>query len=528
MMMTRLIFPFLVCGMLCHGQDSEFKVHDNGLIYSSQAVSKLKHIVDSLNLKFKQCDASKKFVSVEQCKAHFIRLENKQSRGAKKDIEAGISYADFKQKYPNAKYDENLVVTKDYSQWDGRELYSVRSMGFGDRGHSLNSDETRNTADFQKPFKGKWIVYHHERIGDWPEAVEAFYFPEEFSSKPIPTKYAQQIQYADCLVDTTAQVFRAHAVESGVRYYDSIPGKARLFNEYVDKVLKRPDFGQDRFEILIGLDTADYGQKRKKMTKKELAVREAKQKTVEAEFHDFQQRMQVWKSLRLQRIDSLKFNDPGFLPMFAEAYAEAQSKHNSDDEFEQYVGLFISKEAELELKRNRRVIGGCSMDFSPREHAFNIALLSAETIKWEIFLRSHLDIMNDNFSRVSDGSYAQAGRQTYIKELETLEINVPDLLLGISLRIDNPAQNHYFSSVSRIGRAIAESKDAKIFEEALLNMIADATLDDYNRVVMYYLFDNYNYSVTDASVKAANIERLKSAVAKMPDYIASRITFAAH
>ena len=101
------------------------------------------------------------------------------------------------------------------------------------------------------------------------------------------------------------------------------------------------------------------------------------------------------------------------------------------------------KENLLEKMRSTRVIGSCSMDNSPRDQAVNIVLLSAETVNWGVFLKSHLDIMNDRFDRMSDGSYAWGQRETYIKELEELDINVIDLLIGISLRVENSAQNHY-------------------------------------------------------------------------------------
>ena len=121
------------------------------------------------------------------------------------------------------------------------------------------------------------------------------------------------------------------------------------------------------------------------------------------------------------------------------------------------------KEKLLTEMRSTRVVGGCSQDSRPREHAFNIALLSAETTNWEVFLKSHLDIMNDRFDRMSDGSYAFAQRKTYIKELEELDINVSDLMIGISLRIENQATNHYYGSIGRLGRAIFESKNKKEF-----------------------------------------------------------------
>lgn len=139
------------------------------------------------------------------------------------------------------------------------------------------------------------------------------------------------------------------------------------------------------------------------------------------------------------------------------------------------------------------MIGGCNQDQSPRNHALHIAMLSAETTKWEIFLRSHLDIMNDRFVRITDGSYAYGARHTYIKELEVLDINVADLIFGISSRVTNPAENHYFGDLVRIGRALSESADADAIEASMLSMIADSNLDGHNRILMHYLFDKYNH-----------------------------------
>lgn len=156
------------------------------------------------------------------------------------------------------------------------------------------------------------------------------------------------------------------------------------------------------------------------------------------------------------------------------------------------------------------------MDNSPRIHALNIAKLSAETTNWEIFLRSHLDIMNDRFERVSDGSYAWGRRKTYIRELEVLDINVHDLLLGITLRIDNPSMNHYFGSIPRIGRALSETIKSDEAELKMLQLISDQSVDTYNRVLVYYLFLNYNHTIEDKTKQALNEEKLKKAVETFP------------
>ncbi len=181
------------------------------------------------------------------------------------------------------------------------------------------------------------------------------------------------------------------------------------------------------------------------------------------------------------------------------------------------------KERLLDELRSTRVMGLCSQDNSPVLHAINIALLSAETINWEIFLRSHLDVINDNFDRVAQSNVARAERNTYIKELEELDINVPDLLLGISFRVENAAPNHYFGSIDRLGKAIAESKDRLLLEQAILSMMEDKTLDDYNRILAYFLFTNYNYFTEDKTLHESNKVKLITSVSKLPEYLQQKI-----
>lgn len=89
-----LIITCCLFSLLSFGQYNEFDKNDNGLIYSDKAIGELKHIVDSLNLKFKVCD-NKDFYSKKQGKATYITLEGKKSGLARKDIDNGISYDDF-------------------------------------------------------------------------------------------------------------------------------------------------------------------------------------------------------------------------------------------------------------------------------------------------------------------------------------------------------------------------------------------------------------------------------------------------
>jgi hypothetical protein len=512
------VFMILICVNLT-AQNTEFKVYDNGLIYSENSVNKLKHIVDSLNLKFKVCEFKKTFLSSAQTKANLVKLETDVIK-AKKDLENNISYLEFKAKYPNAHFEENLLLLKSpYTNYKNIESIEFSNLKIGDNDRESITATKKDIDSYKNNFKGKWVFEFQEGTKYSKERLDAFYFIEDFSTKPISDKYAKLIQYSDCLIDTTAQIFYDNAKDSGVRYLDTVPNKTKKFVEYIDNILKKPSFSDEKFSLLFDYNEMALDSISKKKNKKEIVKKEI----LEKEFEGFKKNLKKWESLKFTRLDSLRSFNKNFDLMLNDALAEAKLNKSSDDEFEEYVGRYVSKDAELELKRNRRVIGGCSMDVSPRIHAQNIAMLSAETIKWEIFLRSHLNIMNDRFDRVSDGSYAQKERNTYIKEIEVLDINVLDLILGISLRIENPSKNHYFSSINRVGRALSESLNRELVETTILNMIADSELDDYNRMIMYYLFDNYNYNLTDENTKKLNQSKLQVAVSSMPNYISSKI-----
>jgi len=181
------------------------------------------------------------------------------------------------------------------------------------------------------------------------------------------------------------------------------------------------------------------------------------------------------------------------------------------------------KEKLLDEMRSTKVVGGCSQDSRPREHAINIAMLSAETTNWEVFLKSHLDIMNDRFDRVSDGSYAYAQRKTYIKELEELDINILDLLIGISLRLENPAKNHYYGSIGRLGRAISESNNKEEFKTQILSMVEDNELDDYNRILSYFLFISCTNFLENTEERKENLKLLEKSIMTLPAYLKEKI-----
>jgi hypothetical protein len=75
----------------------------------------------------------------------------------------------------------------------------------------------------------------------------------------------------------------------------------------------------------------------------------------------------------------------------------------------------------------------------------------------------------------------------------------------------------------RVGRALSETKYADEVEIILLKMIQDSNLDDFNRLICYYIFKNYIVHLEDKERQSINIEKLQVAERTLPAYLLSAI-----
>jgi hypothetical protein len=203
------------------------------------------------------------------------------------------------------------------------------------------------------------------------------------------------------------------------------------------------------------------------------------------------------------------------------AIREALEKKIGNKSLEEVAAGRYSADTILLLKRIRRVIGRCSMDNSPQLHAKSIAILASQTHQWPVFIRSHLDIMNDRFQRRSDASYGEARRGTHLHELELLDISSQRLLLGSVFRASNISNGHYLGNINRLGRAFTESADALEFEKQVNACMRDNALDPLNRCLFFMLYTSYCYHHPDG---ATRIARLKADAAAYPPYISTAIS----
>lgn len=438
---TLILLPLFLFLLSSTFNGQEFKLYQNGLVYDESTMGKLHIIVDSLNLKFKQCTSDPFYQSLSQARVHNFHTKT-NAQAALTLIENGGTFEDLEKAFPNGETarDKYLIRSRDKGADEPKDqYYSIEASG------QLTRKIETVPGVFSKPLKGEWVYEFSDG------RLTAFYLLEDLSAQRLPRKYALMVGYADCMVDTTAQIFTEVALEKAYNLDNESP-------EVIEFVESKQGFLSKQKEAMEELDALS----RRMIT-----------------------------------------------------------EGGSSDELEILTETYISKERALALKRSRIVSGFCSMDDGPRRHALEIARLSAETTDWSIFLRSHLDLLNDNFSRMSDGNYAWGSRSTYVRELESLDIGVRDLLLGVTLQTDSPAENHYQGSNYRTARAIAESENPAAYLNSILEAIQDRDLDLFNRMCMTYLILNYFQQSEDP--QKAQKRAVRMAINTLPDFVSKEL-----
>lgn len=473
--MKKIICILLLMPLFSLAQQNEFPVYENGLIYNESTMNKLGKIVDSLNLKFKSCDLSQPYLSFPQGQAWKIVVTGSRKE-ALRDMRSNMPLEQFRKKYPHATFTSKWISRFTFENYENKTMVGYSTL-------PSESDESVYLDGTKENIKTiGWVIpkYANEK------SLEVFYL-QNLSSKEIPFEYARLIQYVDCMIDTTASIYFPRA-EGEVHQRLSDNSKADQFVTWADDFTGKPDYPD--------YDKPDF----------------------DSAYAVYRKKYKTWDSLRLDKLDAKMQSAHYWKSLLIEARDEAFQNGNSNTEFEFYVSRYLSKADALKLKRSRKVIGNCSQDQSPRYHAMNICQLAAETTQWDIFLRSHLDIMNDRFERQSDGSYAWGQRQTYLKELEELDIPATDLILGTCFRVTNVGENHYLSSIGRAGRALSDAADKEKLQSTMLGIVKDQRVDLYNRLLFAYLFSNYNHYLEDEAQKKINNDNLEEAIKTLPEH----------
>ncbi|MBL7809030.1 MAG: hypothetical protein JNN28_14520, partial [Saprospiraceae bacterium] len=91
-------------------------------------------------------------------------------------------------------------------------------------------------------------------------------------------------------------------------------------------------------------------------------------------------------------------------------------------------------------------------------------------------------------------------------------------LLGTCFRMQNPAENHYYGSIDRVARALTESANRDEIMDSVYAIITDTELDDYNRLLFYFLYRNYTFYEEDETARDIHTAKLQQAKKSLPEW----------
>jgi len=464
----------------------DVKKTDPGLLYSKQAMERLKKEIEAKNKNFDATISHKPYLPLPQGTAYYLAVEGAKVARIKKLIDEKANWREVVALLDAQEKADTVYFIKYKSDKQVR-FYPVDFEG--DRYTPIT---TENVADYTQDLTGSWVYSYGEKTNYSEESIVAMFVQSELKPQPLSLPATTCIRYTDHLVDTNTTIFTGRVTREITSNYAN--------NPTIDK--------------LITLAHDFPGEP------------EWKENKSDSYYKKYLQDYEKWQEARRRNVDEKLSKTTEFKTLLQKGYEEVRSSdsvhHFAMDEFESYVEKYISPSASLALKRKRLVVGGCSMDTGPIIHAINIARLAGETCCMEIFLRSHLNILNDRFSRVSDGSYAEPGRETYGRELEFLGTRLEWLIPGTLLTSRNLADNHYRGDVNRAGRAMAELEGRKMIYKNIEGLIRDNSLDLYNRLILVFLAESYNHSLfANKQTEEAknNLKVLQDLVTSFPTYL---------
>src|SRR5690606_27104706 len=245
----------------------------------------------------------------------------------------------------------------------------------------------------------------------------------------------------------------------------------------------------------------------------------------EQDFITRRKELNEWQSKKEKFADSLYTNDQNFKKLLIEALEYAEENKVSNGDLEDFTAQLISKKRALELMRLNRQVGTCSFDNGPIIQQKRIASLASKTQNWDVFIKSFLNVMNDNVSRNANSNIASNARKTYIEELAKLDIDIDKILLGSNIRIDDTTRTHYFSEGSKIAKAYANlnSDKQEYFKNTVFEIIKDKDIDVFNKLHFYNTLKNYQYFVKDSIEKIRLEKDIEILIPFLPKEIKSRI-----
>ncbi|TQD36250.1 hypothetical protein [Haloflavibacter putidus] len=454
-------------------------------IISENDIPKLNSIINDLEENYSRSETPN-FYTLPQASASYFKIITKDPINFLAELKKSKSVEELQNKFYGLQVDKDLLVIKNvYADYNDEKQLEIKSFEItNNQNHrvKLPSNDSLN----QNNIKYFHTSYTSKR--DSITTIRGFYLNTEFKSVKITRKLSDWINYTDKIVKPEISIF-----------YDS----DNKLNKY-----------RARKETIIDSLVRYYELKTNKPPYRK-----------EQNFIARRKKLNDWQSKKEKFADSLYKNDSNFKNLLLEALDYAEKNKVSNGDLEDFTAQLISQKRALELMRQNRQVGTCSFDNGPIIQQKRIANLAAKTQNWNVFIKSFLNVMNDNVSRNANSNIASNARKTYIEELAKLNLDLDKMLLGSNVRFKDTIRKHYFSNGSKIAKAYANlnSEKQEYFENTICQIIRDKKIDAFNKLHFYNTLKNYQYFIND-SIKKTELEKvIQDLVPSLPKEIKSRI-----
>jgi hypothetical protein len=417
--------------------------------------------VDSLNQEFENL-TKQEYLSIQQTNADYVRIITKDPESFIADLNARISPNQILKKYDNSVVDKNVLITKtkytNYKKENSIQFQSYKIGSNKEHNVKIRFDETLYN---ELELKGKYFFdsYYSKREGT--TRIDAFYILSDFERTKLNPQIASYIDYSDLII-----------------------GDEKIFT-YTEKS-EMPDSVFNPIDSLLAFFNI---QTRKPVRNKD------------EPYSGFKERINNWDTIKQDQSDSIFINNHHYRNLIIQAKEFAFKIQSSNSFLEHLVDRYISKEESFNLMRLSPMRGKQSFDSSPINQQLRLCKTSAELSNWSVFIKSLINIMNDNMNRAVDNSLVRASRKTYFSEIEKLPIDLTKLLIGMSLKSSNTNENHYWGSGDRIGKSIANSNNSNLLVDAFVDVIRREEIDQFNKLHFYNILRNAEYFSKDQQLK---------------------------
>ncbi len=464
-------------------------------IIDDEDIPKLNVIIKSLEKEYRN-SKTPILKSLPQTVGNYFEIVTEKPEEFISFLQKANTFKELKDKFTALQVDEELLVIKtEYIDSENKNIIEIKSFEIGrNSDHSISDDYRKlQRLYFDLESQKVRVYYSAYKASTWSEhngatIISGFYLNRPFEEIDIPNVYADWVYYTDVMVKPETSIFykNEERKDNSIEYSQTIIDS--LINYYEIKTNKP-----------INQEEKDYD-----IYKKEI---------------------EFWESERNRFSDSLYNKDKHFKELLLKSLSYAEKNKVSNGDLEYFTARLISKKRALNLMRQHREVGSCSLDDSPLIQQKKIAKLAVQTQNWNVFIKSFLNVMNDFVSRNANSNIATNARKTYIEELAKLDIDINKILLGSNFRIEDTIRTHYFSDGAKVAKAYANLPDKyqKYFEKNINKILKSKEIDAFNKLHFYNTYKYYQYFLRD-TIKQKEVRiAIKEIIPFLPFEIKSRI-----